>query len=1165
MRKSVPSRRHVLLAVLPILACVVALSALAVPPRAPEWGDAPTFEAKGVDASQLYFAIGGAEVNAFNFNFVVSFSEQVGFEAPVDGGLSLSLARVYNSAIYRERSWQCQYPCLPELEPGTAWQYLSIPRQNPLGLGWEFHLGRIYRKGRAFCGGPPRGCGDGSHVGEEGYWSYVAPDGAEHDLVWSAESTATENVYYSHDGSLLRAVQHGIGTTPNPWTLYLPDGKVVEFQHEVTGELFEEVAESTACFESSPLEYFRAGQPPAGSYERDKLGWYATRIATREVDGAGQPRSWIAIEYQDAPFDYILKRVWDSHHDAQSGPDRAVEIVINSTEASAPSYGHITQLQFPAPPALDGAPRPKAALDFAYERKTLAIAGQPHPVELLACVTLPGGYRFEYQYHDTPPGAEPDPLGQGEVDFGGRLARISYPSGKLVQLTYGRHHRLWRSQTVEDALPDGCSSCIRRSETHFVGLARKEEFLDGNAGNTDPANYRAWTFSARSEETGPPLDSTEPCSKHDCGWKRAQFSDAIATMDDAAGNRSEIRFDTHAASGSTEPSKTADFGRPIVETYRSGTDGAVLKQVSRTWRTRHQDACHGVMWATQSSETVDYLDDTSPARVTTSSSDWNAKAGQYETTTVSGNGIGDWQKIVRTDYAIDNTSEDSSLCPSAEALYAAWLPGVVASRSVSVKVGEEAEQLKELTQFAFDTATGRTTGQVARLAPALPAPCAATLAALAPAPGDVVTSYEFDAAGNVVHEGLRFGQDANEAFGSDTDWSFGVAVREQNSALSYASVLRTVDGGTGLVTREESGAAFAGDPAGVARELAYDELRRPLRDRAGSLEPWSYAYENEPLESPNGCGARWRLARVRTSRGSGDALVEGVEHYDRAGRVVKSEKLGADGTRAYRHLRFNRAGLPEFASEWTAQAEWTAGLPGTTTSYTRPDGHEDPFGRAHAVTGALGEVTTTSYFGTNRSVTVHGVAGGTATEEPFDATTTYYTDGLGRLRAVDAPAGADAVYTYDESDRLLEARLVSQLALSPTATDRYATGNPPGQLRTFTFDALGRQTSATQPENGTTATLSWNALGQPLEVQDALGAERGHRHRTTYDGAGRPTLLERVAAPGAAVLDEVFAPDDPGWTAEGWSASGAPCLGEESWYHGTAQCQYARTAPQLAR
>jgi len=159
---------------------------------------------------------------------------------------------------------------------------------------------------------------------------------------------------------------------------------------------------------------------------------------------------------------------------------------------------------------------------------------------------------------------------------------------------------------------------------------------------------------------------------------------------------------------------------------------------------------------------------------------WNARAGQYETTTVSGSGIGAWQKIVRTDYAIDNTSDGSTACPSAEALYAAWLPGVVASRSVWVKVGEEPEQLKELAQFAFDTATGRTTDQVARLSRAPANPCAATLGAIAPEPGDVVTSFTFDLAGNVVHEGI--------------------------------------------------------------------------------LEPWSYADESEPLESPNGAerGRGWR-------------------------------------------------------------------------------------------------------------------------------------------------------------------------------------------------------------------------------------------------------------------------------------------------------------------
>src|SRR5207247_1455102 len=74
----------------------------------------------------------------------------------------------------------------------------------------------------------------------------------------------------------------------------------------------------------------------------------------------------------------------------------------------------------------------------------------------------------------------------------------------------------------------------------------------------------------------------------------------------------------------------------------------------------------------------------------------------------------------------------------------------------------------------------------------------------------------------------------------------------------------------------------------------------------------------------------------------------------------------------------------------------------------------------------------------------------------------------------------DTHYTYDALDNVL------------TITDAA------GHTTTIVRDALGRETSITDPDRGT-RTLTWRADGTPDEEHDANGD-----HTWTYDTAGRP-------------------------------------------------------------
>ena len=101
-----------------------------------------------------------------------------------------------------------------------------------------------------------------------------------------------------------------------------------------------------------------------------------------------------------------------------------------------------------------------------------------------------------------------------------------------------------------------------------------------------------------------------------------------------------------------------------------------------------------------------------------------------------------------------------------------------------------------------------------------------------------------------------------------------------------------------------------------------------------------------------------------------------------------------------------------------------------------------------------------------------------------------------------ADGGADAYYDYDAVDRLI------QVTLSDNLTQN--------QIRRFAYDGLGHMAWAENPENGTMAYNSYDALGNLLSVQDS----RGNVLRSVYDFAGR--LKEQWLTPSGST--EPFQP-----------------------------------------
>ncbi len=368
------------------------------------------------------------------------------------------------------------------------------------------------------------------------------------------------------------------------------------------------------------------------------------------------------------------------------------------------------------------------------------------------------------------------------------------------------------------------------------------------------------------------------------------------------------------------------------------------------------------------------------------------------------------------------------------------------------------------------------------------------------------------------------------------------------------------------------------DTAGVQTLYEYDDLGRVTKITPPAPElPTNFVYGTFTETYTDSTGTSRSHSYFKTVTSTRGTLSQPdrestYQEFDGLGRLVRTERLmpggtwvravaGTGGDDGLGHSTqpagsgpvwvrqtqsYDALGSTTFVSEWhllDADPE-VPPIVGTTISYTDAQGRRDPFGRPTRVTTAAGSVTEIEHFGLNNRVTVRGING-----DPLQSsTTTYYRDYQDRLRIVDAPEGADAIYSYDHLGNVVKINLVGQVAFAAynqntsipsLQTDRFLVTNPDGQVRTFTFDALGRQTATSHPEKGVTSYLSFDARGNVLSMKDPEQTE----FRYSYDAAGRLTLTETKAM-GASEFKKVSETfhedtDDPA-DAHGTRALGRP-------------------------
>jgi RHS repeat-associated protein len=1127
------------------------------------------YNEKGYNKDSVYTSIDGPAVNAFNFNFVVDWPLAIGPSYPENAGLALQLSLNYNSRVWH---WQ-----------NSAYhrRFMRVRRQNPYGLGFDITLGRIIARVA------PNGAGP---------WAYVDSSGAEHVL---SPVSAGSTEYRSHDGSHLRGV-----LTNDSWILSFPNGLVQELDHahHITGPEIGDLTDShspcdandPAIGQNCPYQVFVA-DPPGGwqGFDRDYVGWQVSKVYSRAaVNGSAAPSytvQYYGDDGQNTNFAYVIKSITD-----QFG--RTIQFHLNTT------LGVVDSITTPAPATEAGGSR-TATYNFDYGVKTLSLYGTSIVARVLTQVSGPdvatsgGAQRYVHAF-DYEPG--------GGTTLGGQLNSITYPSGRLLKISYAEYPFLNGSpgyceqagSSGPNPDPDFCNAATNGGRcAHSWGVSGTWTYLDGNASNQTSGNALQTTFRQTTVK-GDYVDKGFSCGDPNSNGHRGYWKyDQVNTMTDPSGNTTEFRYRT-----SKESEDEKFNGLLVSQTYNGGGGNLTLVTTTTAQKTKEVDYHYTEL---DNSGTTYYHKDFEmvPDTVTTTWWDDDDGAGgalahptvmaesrsafdgfgHYQRAEFSGTAVGDEGKVVIKDYASDNVQYlNGPLCANAATLQSNWLGDVVANDEVHKKVGSTETTLSR-SDYGYDATRGLRTTEVHRadvgatVDPCTSAPSANT--------GDMVTVNTFTDPGDLGSERHYVPGLASTSAPTDVTarftYSYGARDSGKNDGFAYYHFVRVIDHDSGLATAQREYATSTTDTSAVTTSFAYDVLGRTTKITHGADLPLAITYQNDPslvLTAP-----AVMLAHVKSTQGSGVSQTETVDHCVH-GRYDHAEKLNPDGSRAYRYTQYDVAGRVASVSEWTRQTS-SAGVPGAQNDYLVRDasgvgkGYWDPSGRPTAVTDALGNVTTYRYFGLNKQTTVQQVAlKATSLDDPANVKTFHYTDALGRLRIVSAPSvelpsgqgshgpyeetGAGGVYNYDILGNLLESDISESVTVSPTLTDRYNATATSAQTRTSTYDPLGRLTTTTTPEAGRVTNQAWNALGQVTQVQDAMGVNTGSVHRTTYDAAGRPTKLERIMTAGSAA-DLVFNPGDSGWGGWRFDNTGS-CLGAPAWYVGDTNCQYATSSPASA-
>jgi len=338
--------------------------------------------------------------------------------------------------------------------------------------------------------------------------------------------------------------------------------------------------------------------------------------------------------------------------------------------------------------------------------------------------------------------------------------------------------------------------------------------------------------------------------------------------------------------------------------------------------------------------------------------------------------------------------------------------------------------------------------------------------------GTIGQTFTFDS------EGRLYTQANFASFSADgvatTTMTYGANGFPENASTSYSRPAN--QSGASFVsqssTYDTAGRALTQvDALGVTTTVQYDTLGRPVsRSRQGDLDT-TFTYPDPRTstitqntrtitELTDGFG---RLVRRTLPDGRKVELT-----YDAAGRatIQKEFNIGG-GSNRYAETKFDVLGRPTSVRSPGASTQ--------TVTYTA----SADLKQSIATTNLVGISTSRKEY---RNVLGQVVK----TEEPTGGVSTMVYDGTGNLKSV-------------------------------TTTD--PSGNV--QTRSFYRNLLGLLTSKTEPETGTQSFSSFNALGKPTVVSEAVGTGDLRTRTIQYDGLGR--ICKVSSSPGSDTVETIFA------------------------------------------
>jgi RHS repeat-associated protein len=1034
----------------------------------------------------------------------LSLAIPIGPEYRLNGGLSYSLKLTYTSAIWDivvhedeapictqgSDGWTCEYP-----------RYAFPNRRSNAGMGWMLSMGRLY---------------DGDHGADDpiaGKWTFVSPDGAEHQITYNLHdgdpctvqadgsceaSDASGNLFkYSRDASYFR--MHYNPTNDTTRVVEAPDGTTYTF-------LLDDAVNNHWRLHTIAD---RLNNSVAISYSD------TTDSATWTISDT-QGRTHSVYFTSDGNVDRVELQAWDGTS------AKTAKYAFTYTQATIPESGQATTpgtvtVEFLTSVVVtdkdDASHTPLSTYSMPAYRTT---AGSS-PAEsdfpgLLETLVLPTGGQIAWDWQ----GYEYTAIGRDRSQ-----GTCPFPDPPCVN----RIHETWsavKTKTLLDAsgnpLPNGTWSYELANSLWAPSPGIPEErhmrvtAPDGNDtvyyfraypydfGNTTDESVDAWDYA---------LPYTRRVTDPDSGlYLSVEYFNGTADLSSgtSVGDRRRtvyVKYDHDQFPGCSVPANCV-----LDATYRQLNRYLVAQKT-----VFDDDPTH---WVQTTNYDFDGLGHYRYSIVTSSADSTSGWGGKRRTYTDYNPLAGTYKMAINagaqppTD-APDPTNFDADTnFPGIESpqhsftmvpVTEPWILGTYdATETMDFSNSTLAGPARTEYCFELEGSGYPSTGFLR---------AKRALVGSSDANTDLLAVFARDGAGNRTTE---------EYFGGDTQlgalptnycttaattvlagYQYRLDHGYQNGALS-SSQYKAVDGsGLGFLVVDRTigptGLVGAGrDTSGLQTDYSYDVMGRLIWAKPKTTPIDGGAWTQYVYTAALGASqAKVNVYNFPNGQTTGP-LAQQEYTYDPFGRLAKERQLLADSTWNQRLTAYDAMGRTSAASETQADGA-PGGVQQTTYTYDlfgRPTLITPPDGTSHAVT--------MTYVGVRRVDRTVSVAtsrtGSVVTETPV--ITTNLSDYLGRLSQVQEPnpngGTITTTYGYDLGDRL------SAVSMSDGANT---------QQRSFAYDNLGLLRSETQPEkgatgNGTVTTSSYDARGHAHARVDG-----STQYALSYDLAER--LLQTTA------------------------------------------------------